>query len=146
MRKYALALSAIVCLLDQVTKRYVLAHRPDWSCCFLDVQIVYNKGLVFGCAPYVASQIYIVFLSILLLWVLLAIFQRRQSIWCWALCLGGGLGNLLDRVCYGYVIDFLRLHIGCVTFPWVFNIADISICFAAMLFMLNYWQQRNSSC
>lgn len=146
MRIYAFVLACIACVVDQATKWYIIWRRPYWSCEIFgikfDTQIVYNKGIVFGCAKDISPRIYIIFLSILLLWVMLMIVQSRSPIFCWALCLGGGLGNMLDRVFHGHVIDFLRLHVCGFTFPWVFNFADICICFAAMIFVIQMLWKR----
>ena len=56
--------------------------------------------------------------------------------------LGGALGNLLDRVLRGQVIDFLQFNFGTYVFP-VFNIADCAICVGAVLVILNTMFDRN---
>jgi signal peptidase II len=50
--------------------------------------------------------------------------------------IGGALGNLCDRMSYGYVVDFLQLHIGSYYWP-VFNVADSSICVGAAMLVLD---------
>ena len=76
-------------------------------------------------------------------WVLLAISVLMLALLIWnraefmknglwgrlalALLVGGILGNFIDRLCYGYVIDFIQVYIGNYPFP-TFNIADSAIC------------------
>jgi signal peptidase II len=55
-----------------------------------------------------------------------------------ALILGGAIGNLIDRLRYGHVIDFLDFHWGAVHF-WAFNIADSGITVGAALLLLDGW-------
>jgi signal peptidase II len=64
---------------------------------------------------------------------------------CWALSLilGGAIGNVIDRVLYGHVIDFLDFHWkGFGHFP-AFNIADSAICIGAALFVLDELRRVN---
>jgi signal peptidase II len=55
-----------------------------------------------------------------------------------ALILGGAIGNLIDRLRFGYVIDFLDFHWGAAHF-WVFNVADSGITVGAALLLLDGW-------
>lgn len=55
-----------------------------------------------------------------------------------ALILGGAIGNLIDRLRYGHVIDFLDFHWGAAHF-WVFNVADSGITVGAALLLLDGW-------
>jgi signal peptidase II len=61
-----------------------------------------------------------------------------QRMFCWALALilGGAIGNVLDRVVYGHVIDFLDVYVGNWHWP-AFNIADSAICVGAVLFVVD---------
>ena len=68
-----------------------------------------------------------------------------QRMFCWALALimGGALGNLIDRVAYGHVIDFLDFYWrGIGHFP-AFNIADSAICLGAFLFIVDELRRVN---
>ncbi len=61
-----------------------------------------------------------------------------------ALILGGALGNLIDRVRFGAVVDFLDFHIGTVHWP-AFNVADICICVGVALYILNWFIARRGA-
>lgn len=58
-----------------------------------------------------------------------------------ALILGGAMGNLIDRIRFGAVIDFLDFHIGSIHWP-AFNVADICICVGVGLYILNWFIAR----
>ncbi len=67
-----------------------------------------------------------------------------QRLFCWALSLilGGAIGNVIDRIAYGKVVDFLDVH----AFGWhwpTFNIADAAICIGAGLFILDEFRRVN---
>ncbi|MCL0137923.1 signal peptidase II, partial [Klebsiella pneumoniae] len=57
-----------------------------------------------------------------------------------ALVLGGAVGNLLDRIEHGYVVDFIHAHWGAAYFP-AFNVADAAITVGAGLLLLDAWQE-----
>ena len=54
--------------------------------------------------------------------------------WALTLILGGAIGNVIDRILYGHVIDFLDVYVGSWHWP-AFNIADSAICIGAVLFI-----------
>jgi len=60
-------------------------------------------------------------------------------LWCMGLILGGAIGNVIDRVVYGHVIDFLDFHLRNTHFP-AFNVADIGICIGVFWYVL--WSLR----
>ena len=63
----------------------------------------------------------------------------RSSVYGWALVAAGALGNLYDRIRFGYVIDFIDLGV------WpAFNIADSSICLGVFWILLQFWKQKKT--
>jgi signal peptidase II len=71
--------------------------------------------------------------------------HQRWEAAAWALILGGALGNLIDRVLYGYVIDFLDVYYGEWHWP-AFNVADSAITVGvAMLLIDSFWPRRASA-
>ncbi len=156
---YAL-LTASVLILDQATKKAVTSRMTLYSSVqvipgLFHITLVTNRGALFGlfhdmADPYRGA----IFTAVpALAIVLMLYFQFRTSVADTttqaglALILGGALGNLVDRLRLGYVIDFLDVFAGDYHWP-AFNIADSSICIGVGLLVLDLlakgWRQRRS--
>lgn len=95
------------------------------------ITYVENRGIAFGLFPQ-GSSLFIVISLIIILGIIF--FERKKVIkslkerFCLGLILGGALGNLIDRLRFGFVIDFLDFRI------WpVFNLADSGVCIGGIL-------------
>ena len=133
-----LALSALVILLDQWSKAWVLRALPEYT----DIVVIpgfwnwfrtYNTGAAFSfLADSGGWQIW--FFSILAFVIsgLLAFWLSRTERRDWktaapyALIIGGAIGNVIDRLQHGHVIDFIKWYIGDRVWP-AFNLADAAI-------------------
>jgi signal peptidase II len=62
--------------------------------------------------------------------------KEKLTRWSLALLVGGAVGNLYDRLTFGYVIDFFLFHLGPIDFP-VFNVADVAIDVGVFLLFLD---------
>jgi signal peptidase II len=107
---------------------------------FFNLVLVYNKGAAFS---FLASEtgwqryfftIMGIGAAIFIIYLLKKHAGQRLFCWALALILGGAVGNVIDRVLYGHVIDFLDVHVGGWHWP-AFNIADSAICIGAVLFI-----------
>lgn len=141
-----LGIALIVILLDQVTKVTILktmAYGASHAVTsFFNLVLVYNRGAAFsflaaeaGWQRYLFTAI-AVGAAIFILYLLKRHAGQRMFCWALSLILGGALGNLIDRLAYGHVIDFLDFHFGGWHWP-AFNIADSAICLGAVLFVLD---------
>lgn len=134
-------LSAIVIVFDQLTKHFVLRHlsydQVVNALPFLNITLRFNRGAAFsflgdasGWQIYLLAGISVVVSLLLIIW--LSRLHRRQ--WLTAvplsLILGGALGNLIDRLRFGYVVDFIDFHVGAWHFA-TFNIADAAVSIGA---------------
>ncbi|MFB3149519.1 MAG: signal peptidase II [Alphaproteobacteria bacterium] len=131
-----LIVASAVIILDQATKWWVvtiLMNPPRvvdvWP--FFSVVMVWNRGVTFGFlsdAPFWGRWA-LVGLSLAIVAILLLWLRRAETKWRAAaigLIIGGALGNVIDRVNYGAVADFLDFYIG--TYHWpAFNFADSAI-------------------
>ncbi len=139
-----LLIATIVVLLDYVTKLAVLEWimRPPTSIeilPFLAVVLVYNRGVSFGILniddpliPWLLGMISVVVICGLLWWLKRA--ANRLVLIGLGLVIGGALGNLIDRMLYGAVVDFILLHAG--TWQWpAFNVADSAISIGVVLLL-----------
>ena len=127
---YYLSLSIFIILLDQLTK-YLMFYNfkffinKDFLLFRLD--FVKNYGAAFNI--FSGSRIFLSFISIIFSIFLIYLILRQNTsrsldLYSYSFILGGTIGNGIDRIINGYVIDFINLNI--INFP-VFNIADISI-------------------
>lgn len=138
-----LGLSGVVLLLDQLTKYMAvaaLADRPPVEVTsFFNLVLVYNRGAAFSFLAGAAGWQRELFTGVALVasaWIIWLLRRHpRQTLFCLALSLvlGGAIGNVIDRLMIGAVVDFLDFH----AFGWhwpAFNVADSAItCGAALL-------------
>lgn len=136
-------LAAIFLVLDQVTKLYVAANFSLYESInvmpMFNLTYVHNEGAAFsflseagGWQRWFFTIIAVTISGILLYWLrALHAHEKLMSI-AYSLVLSGAIGNLIDRVSYGYVIDFLDIYYNNYHWP-AFNIADAAICVGAVL-------------
>jgi signal peptidase II len=127
------AIAVAIVVADQLTKSWVvgsIAKGAGVSVLGTWLNVVYgaNSGILFGMVPQSAGAFAIVSLVVI---VLIVVYHRRagrgivMSI-STALLLGGAIGNLIDRLRFGEVVDWIDMGIGSVRF-WTYNIADAAI-------------------
>ncbi len=133
-----------VVVLDQVTKRLVVAFlNPDVPFDIIKgvfrFSYVENEGAAFG----ILNEHRWVFMVISTLAIAALIFylwkyRPKSRLACTALAfiIGGGIGNMIDRVALGYVIDFLDFCAFPKVWRWVFNVADAFVCIGAGMLIL----------
>ena len=127
---YFLFLSFFIILIDQITKylmfyNYKMFINKDFLLFRLD--FVKNYGAAFNI--FSGSRIFLSLISIVFSILLIFLILRKNNLklidlYSYSFILGGTIGNGIDRILKGFVIDFINLNI--INFP-VFNIADISI-------------------
>ena len=148
-----LLVSLVVIVLDQLSKAGIRDHFVYGETLavmpFFNLVLAHNTGAAFsflndagGIQRWLFSFIAIA-ASGWIVWLLRR--HRQQLLFSWALSmiLGGALGNLIDRLSYGYVVDFLSFHWGVHYFP-AFNLADSSItCGAFLLILDSFMKDKN---
>ena len=127
---YFLFLSIFIILIDQLTKylifyNYKILNNKDFLLFRLDV--VKNYGAAFNI--FSGSRLFLSLISIIFSILLVYLILRKNTLkildlYSYSFILGGTIGNGMDRILRGFVIDFINLNN--INFP-VFNIADISI-------------------
>lgn len=141
-----LGLSALIILLDQLSKIAVLRTfaygeaRPVTD--FFNLVLVYNRGAAFsflaqagGWQRWLFTTIGVA-ATVFIIWLLKRHAGQRMFCLALALIMGGALGNVIDRVAYGHVIDFLDFYVGRYHWP-AFNLADSAIFLGAALLILD---------
>lgn len=137
-----LALAAVLIVLDQVTKIYFelnFDYQERLNVLpFFDFILVYNTGAAFSFLADAGGWQHWFFIGLAFAAVIFIIFQLRShkqdSFFCFSLCLimAGAIGNVIDRIAYGHVIDFLLFYWNNWYFP-AFNLADCFITVGATL-------------
>jgi signal peptidase II len=143
----AYAIAALVVALDQLSKYWVLdvarlpGRPPIRVLPFFQLTMVWNPGVSFGFlkADTPLGRWFLVAFALAIV-IALAVWARRMTRPLLAaavgLMLGGALGNnLIDRVRFGAVADFLDFHD--LYFPWVFNVADSAITIGVVLLLID---------
>lgn len=146
-----LGLSALVIVLDQLSKLWISGHfmlgEYRYVLNVFDLVLAHNTGAAFsflsdagGMQRWLFTAIAIV-ASVWIIWLLRK--HQSQLLFSWALSmiLGGALGNLIDRIAYGYVVDFLSFHWDGHYFP-AFNLADSAITCGAFLLILEGFMEK----
>jgi signal peptidase II len=143
LRKLLLPSIAIVAVVvvDQVTKLWAisaLSEQPSVQVLgkFFMLTLVYNEGGAMG-SNFGSPTYYLVSSSLILLFILYYIYSHRQNLMITvplALIAGGALGNIVDRIRFGQVVDFLDFDFFDINLFgyqierwWTFNIADAAI-------------------
>lgn len=147
---YAVALGVVV--IDQLTKWWVvqglgmqLGQTIEVSPIF-DVTYTLNTGVSFGMfsggeARWVLAAFSLIVAAVMAWWATRA--PRRLFALSLGLIIGGALGNVIDRILVGAVIDFLDFS--GLGFPWIFNIADSAISVGVGLLILDSFLSERSS-
>ncbi len=139
----------ILVLSDQIAKIYIykyfsVAHSPVDLLPILRLTLVWNYGVSFGIFSKAKYALYVGIFVIILFCIIMYILIKHaiHSGYIWhritaILIAGGGIGNLLDRVHYGAVLDFIDFYYKDYHFP-AFNLADCYIFCGAVLFIIFY--------
>lgn len=140
-----LALSALVIILDQWSKHALVSHFVLGEALavtsFFNLVLAHNQGAAFSMLNDAGGWQRWLFTAIAViasLWIVQLLRKHeRQNLFCFALALilGGALGNLIDRIAHGYVVDFLDFYWNQHHFP-AFNLADSAITLGAIVLLL----------
>ena len=136
--------------LDQMTKAYILKALPLYHSIpvisgLFNITHIHNPGGAFGFLAKASPGLRVLFfilMSSAAICVILYLYQRTPATHPFlaggfALIFGGAIGNLVDRVRFGKVVDFLDFYIG--TYHWpAFNVADSAISIGVGIFVFHF--------
>ncbi|MEO6410004.1 MAG: signal peptidase II [Burkholderiaceae bacterium] len=141
-----LGIALIVILADQFSKTLILGHfnlhDSRTITPFFNLVRVHNSGAAFSFLAGASGWQRWFFVglgavaSLFIVWMLRNHAGQRLFGWALSLILGGAIGNVVDRLLHGYVVDFIQVHAGGWYFP-SFNIADSAITVGAVLLILD---------
>ena len=132
MRKIIL-ISILILIIDIISKQIILTNLIEHQSIsiikkFFSITFAKNTGVAFSFLEGQIPLIIIITSSIIIL-ILKYIKSNNPNKYeqlCYGLIIGGSIGNLIDRIIYGYVIDFLDINLFGYPFP-IFNLADTAI-------------------
>ena len=151
-----LVLSLVFVVLDQVIKLWIInslnLYQDINVLPIFDITHVRNYGAAFsflsdagGWQRYFFTTIAIVVSVLLTYWMYQTPTQQKLLLTSYALILGGAIGNVMDRINYGYVVDFIHFYYENWSFP-AFNVADIAISIGAFLLIVDaIFEQKNQT-
>ncbi len=148
-----LLVSVVVVILDQLSKAAITSHFAYHESLaitsFFNLVLAHNTGAAFsfldngvGMQRWLFSFIAVV-ASVWIVWLLRKHQSEKLFSFALAFILGGALGNLIDRIQYGYVVDFLDFWWGSYHFA-AFNLADSAITCGAALLILESFSKKES--
>ncbi|MBU2408353.1 MAG: lipoprotein signal peptidase [Gammaproteobacteria bacterium] len=141
-----LAVALVILVVDQITKTAILgAYKlgdATYITSFFNIVRAHNTGAAFSFLADAAGWQRWLFTGIgvaaavFIVWMLKS--HPGQKLFCFAMAsiLGGALGNVIDRMMHGYVVDFFDFHLGGRHFP-AFNVADSAITLGAICLVLD---------
>jgi len=144
-----LGVTAVVVLLDQLSKLWIVRHYSYGESLallpVLNVTLRFNTGAAFslladasGWQRWLFTGLAILVGAAIVVWLAQLDGRQRLLAFSLSLILAGALGNLIDRLRIGHVIDFVDVHWKDVHFP-AFNVADSAITVGAILMLLDAW-------
>ena len=142
---YYFSISIFIFLIDQFTK-YLIFYNDNIfinkDFVLFELDFVKNYGAAFNILS--GNRIFLSFISIFFSIILIYLILRKNTsnlldLYSYSFILGGTLGNGLDRIIKGFVVDFIKLNI--INFP-VFNIADISINIGFILLLYSIFKNK----
>ena len=142
---YFLSLSIFIIIVDQFTKYLIfynyktVIHRDFY---LFRLDLVRNYGAAFNI--FSGNRIFLSCISIIFSILLINLVLRKDALkstdlYSYSFILGGTIGNGIDRILKGYVIDFINLNL--FDFP-IFNIADIAINIGCIILIFNYFKLK----
>lgn len=149
-RGFPWIVALVVLVLDRYTKVLVLNNLEigSWKALIPGVALthVHNRGIAFSLfaegGPFSRVILHAVILTAVVLIAWMLVRQPHQRLWAklaFGLILGGAIGNLVDRILYGWVVDFIHIWVRTSTGSWSwpdFNIADSAITVGAVLLVI----------
>lgn len=135
--------AAVIAVADQITKLLVVQNIPLWGHAdaipgLFSLTYVQNTGAAWSTFQG-ARWLFVAIFAVLTVLVILEYFKKPMPFskferWCIAAIYGGGLGNIIDRIFRGFVVDMI--HLDFMNFP-VFNVADCFITCGCILLMVH---------
>lgn len=142
----------IVVALDQLSKMWISHHlvyaEPVNFTNFFNFTLLHNHGAAFsflsdagGWQRWFFAVIALTVSAVLVIWIARVVMSSQREAFALSFILGGALGNLIDRVVLGHVVDFIVVHYNDNFFP-AFNLADSAITLGALILIADMFLKK----
>ncbi|BBB22584.1 signal peptidase II [Abyssogena phaseoliformis symbiont OG214] len=149
--KYYFLLVVLLVVLDQLTKLLAYEYLGIGDSIaineFLSLTFAHNYGAAFsfladsgGWQRYFLSSVSAIASIVISVWMLRTSLKHKFKLISLALILSGALGNMIDRIANGFVVDFIDFHYAGFNYP-IFNFADIFISIGVILLIIVDWKK-----
>ena len=153
MLKY-LFITSLIIFFDQVSKWLMMSWLSLYETVvimpYFNLTMAHNEGAAFsflaqagGWQRWFFIGLALIISVVLFVWLAKLKPTEKLEAISLSLILGGAIGNVIDRISYGYVVDFIDLYIGHNHWP-VFNIADSAICIGAILLIADSFKSETA--
>jgi signal peptidase II len=145
-RRTIIPIVLLVIATDQITKYiinyYIRIYDSVRIFPFLHIVNVRNTGAAFGMLKGIDSNFFIFISIIAIVFVIIMLKKKTYNSFGLSLLLGGAIGNLIDRLIYGYVTDFIDISFGRFHWP-AFNVADSSLTIGIAIILITSILKKN---
>ncbi|QJC32752.1 signal peptidase II [Enterobacteriaceae endosymbiont of Donacia semicuprea] len=128
--------------IDIISKNYIVKYIKLYDSyyvnSYLNFTYLKNYGIIFGFFSKNYFHNILLIINIIILSIIFFFIKYKYNILSYNFIISGILGNLINRINYGFVIDFIDLHIYHYHLP-IFNIADILIFIGIFILIINYY-------
>ena len=144
---YVFIIVLLIIMLDQITKHLVLKYLNPFESIeilpVLHLVLVSNKGGAFGMFKGTGSTLFIGISIVAIIFVIWLLICTKEDYVGLSLIMGGAIGNLIDRLHYGWVVDFIDFSIGKFHWP-AFNVADSALTIGVTIMLLAHIKMKRS--
>lgn len=141
--KKIIGVSCIFLAVDQLIKNILILNMDYYSIIkiipnFFNIYLIPNNGAAFNI--FQGNRLFLILITIVFLNLIYFVFIKNQklnkiNIWVTGLLIGGILGNLVDRIFHGFVIDYISFSFGKYSWP-IFNFADTCIILSIIMILI----------
>lgn len=143
---FSLLFISVIVLLDQITKYFARIYIHPFESIellpILNLVSVRNQGAAFGMFRSLGNNFFIIISVAAVLFMLWVIITAKEDYRIFSLLAGGAIGNLIDRVTLGYVVDFIDFTVSGHHWP-AFNVADSALTIGIAFLMISLFRKKN---
>lgn len=143
---FSLLLISVIVLFDQITKYFARIYIHPLESIellpILNLVSVRNQGAAFGMFRSLGNNFFIIISVAAVLFMLWVIIAAKEDYRIFSLLAGGAIGNLIDRLTLGYVVDFIDVTVSGHHWP-AFNVADSALTIGIVFMIITLFLKRN---